>query len=153
MTYTYDPTRIRQGGKDQMRFELGDTQVGGGADTCALSDEEYEAVLEGAKGGKRAWLSAKLAALEAILYKLSYQVDTKIDVLDYGLGARADRWKRLYDDLRKQVLAAASVPSIAPSVSGSPPYFHTGMQANREAARPGDARRMDGGRPSRGNWA
>lgn len=44
MTYSYDPTQIRARGKDQMRFELGDTQTDGGADTCALADEEYEAV-------------------------------------------------------------------------------------------------------------
>ena len=52
MTYSYDPTQIRARGKDQMRFELGDTQTEGGADTCALADEEYEAVLAGLKPGK-----------------------------------------------------------------------------------------------------
>ena len=35
MTYSYDPARIRERGKDQMRFELGDTVTEGGADTCA----------------------------------------------------------------------------------------------------------------------
>ena len=84
MTYSYDPTQIRARGKDQMRFELGDTQTDGGADTCALADEEYEAVLAGLKAGKKAWLCAKLAVLEAILFKMSYQVDTRIDVLQYG---------------------------------------------------------------------
>ena len=59
MTYSYDPTKIKARGKDQMRFELGDTQTDGGADTCALADEEYEAVLAGLKAGKKAWLYAK----------------------------------------------------------------------------------------------
>ena len=45
MTYTYDPLKIKDRGKDQMRFEIGDTLVDGGADTCALSDEEYEGML------------------------------------------------------------------------------------------------------------
>ena len=54
MTYSYDPTQIRARGKDQMRFELGDTQTDGGADTCALADEEYEAVLADLKAGKKA---------------------------------------------------------------------------------------------------
>ena len=89
MTYSYDPTQIRARGKDQMRFELGDTQTDGGADTCALADEEYKAVLAGLKAGKKAWLCAKLAVLEAILFKMSYQVDTRIDVLQYGFGDRA----------------------------------------------------------------
>ena len=40
-TYTYDPSKIQENGKDRMRFELGDTMVEGEAETCALSDEEY----------------------------------------------------------------------------------------------------------------
>lgn len=140
MNYSYDPTKIRQRGKDQMRFELGDTQVEGGADTCALADEEYEAVLDGIKEGKKAWLFAKLAVLEAILFKLSYQVDTRIDVLEYDLGERADRWKKLYDDVKKQTLALASVPNLAPSITETPPYFHKEMQSNIAAMHPGDPR-------------
>jgi hypothetical protein len=138
MTYSYDPTRIRERGKDQMRFELGDTLVDGGADTCALSDEEYTAMLEGLKDGKRAWMYAKLYALEAILLKLSYQVDTKIDVLSYGLGARAEQWQKLYGQLRKQILDNYGAPSIAPSAEAKPPYFHTGMDDNPRTAMPYD---------------
>ena len=121
MTYSYDPTQIRAGGKDQMRFELGDTQVEGGADTCALADEEYNAVLTGLKEGKKAWLFAKLSLLEAILLKMSYQVDTKIDVLQYSFGDRAERWQKMYDT------------TLAPSIAKSPPYFHKGMQENQRA--------------------
>lgn len=133
MTYSYDPTQIRGRGKDQMRFELGDTLTEGGADTCALADEEYEAVLSGLKEGKKAWLFAKLAVLEAILFKMSYEVDTKIDVLQYGFGDRAERWQKLYDALKKQILATASIPTLAPSITGTPPYFHKGMQENHRA--------------------
>lgn len=133
MTYSYDPTKIRARGKDQMRFELGDTLVDGGADTCALADEEYTAILDGIKEGKKAWLFAKLAVLEAILFKLSYQVDTRIDVLEYDLGARADRWKKLYDDLKKQALATVSIPTLAPSMTETPPYFHKEMHPNPDA--------------------
>ena len=131
MTYSYDPTKIRAGGKDQMCFEIGDTYTEGGAETCALSDEEYEAVLAGLKEGGRAWSRAKLSVLEAILFKLSYQVDTKIDVLQYsGLGDRAERWRKMYDDLRKRVTAASSVPTLAPSITETAPYFHKGMGEN-----------------------
>ena len=144
MTYSYDPEKIRQGGKDQMRFELGDTQVEGGADTCALCDEEYEAVLEGLKPGKKAWLFAKLAVLEAILFKVSYQVDTKIDVLSYDFGERADRWKKLYDDLKKQAVGMASVPTMAPGVAGTPPYFHKEMHPNPAAGHGYGGRRAAG---------
>lgn len=133
MTYTYDPTQIRARGKDQMRFELGDTQVEGGSDTCALADEEYEAVLAGLKDGKKAWLFAKLSVLEAILFKMNYQVDTKIDVLQYSFGDRAERWQKLYDALKKQSLATASIPTLAPSITETPPYFHKRMEENPRA--------------------
>lgn len=133
MTYSYDPARIRERGKDQMRFELGDTVTEGGADTCALSDEEYNAVLEGLKNDKKAWIHAKLAVLEAIMFRFSYQVDTKVDVLQYGLGDRAAHWKQLYDDLKKQVRASVSVPAMASAIQNTPPYFHTGMEENPRA--------------------
>ncbi|MCL2215401.1 MAG: hypothetical protein FWB91_00140 [Defluviitaleaceae bacterium] len=133
MTFSYDPTQIRKYGKDQMRFELGDTSVEGGATTCALSDEEYTAMLEGIAHGKRAWLGAKLNILEAILLKLSYQVNTKIDVLTYGLGDRAEHWKALYEMLRKEWLANSCVPSMADSAARKHPYFHTDMMPNRRA--------------------
>ena len=133
MTYSYDPAQIRARGKDQMRFELGDTQTEGGADTCALADEEYEAVLAGLKPGKKAWLYAKLAVLEAILFKMSYQVDTRIDVLQYSFGDRAEQWRKMYDDLKKQTLATASIPTLAPAITETPPYFHKGMEENPRA--------------------
>ena len=133
MTYSYDPTKIRERGKDQMRFELGDTVTEGGADTCALSDEEYDAILDGLKEGKKSWVRAKLAVLEAIMFRFSYQVDTKVDVLQYGLGDRAAHWKQLYDDLKKQVRASVSVPAMASAIQNTPPYFHTGMEENPRA--------------------
>ena len=130
MMYSYDPTQIKAHGKDQMRFELGDTLVDGGADTCALADEEYEAILKELKESKKAWLFAKLAILEAILFKLSYQVDTKIDVLSYALGARAEQWQKLYDKIKKDILASTSVPTMAPDAELKQPYFYLGMQSN-----------------------
>jgi hypothetical protein len=134
LTYTYDPTQIKAKGKDQLRFEFGDTNVGGGAETCALSDEEYKALLEGLRtDSKKAWLFVKLTILEGIMFKLSYMVDTKIDVLSYALGQRADLWKRLYDDLRAQYVALMNVPTMADSAARKPPYFHTGMDDNRRA--------------------
>ena len=136
MTYTYDPTKIRARGVDQMRFELGDTATDGGASTCALSDEEYRAMLEGVQPDKKAWLAAKLAIVEAILLKLSYQVNTKIDVLTYGLGDRAQHWKNLYEMLRKEIQGNANMPSMADSAANKPPYFHTDMKSNRRTLPP-----------------
>lgn len=44
-TYQYEPGNIAEYGKDRMRFELGDVMVEGKEKTCALCDEEYNAVI------------------------------------------------------------------------------------------------------------
>lgn len=133
MTYTYDPLKIKAGGKDQMRFEVGDTSVEGGADTCALSDEEYEGILADIKPGKKAWVCAKLAVVNAILFKLSYQPDTKIDVLEYSFSDRVKAWERLKASLEKEAAAISSVPIIDAGMMKKPPYFYTGMEENPAA--------------------
>jgi hypothetical protein len=133
MTYSYCPAKIQARGKDQMRFELGDTSVGWGAETCALSDEEYEEILGGLKDGKKAWLHAKLYALEAIMFKLSYQVDGKIDVLSWSLGTRAEQWQKLYTQLRQQILSTVGLPTMAERAGQKPPYFWGGMDDNMRA--------------------
>jgi len=136
MTYTYYPGKIKARGKDQMRFELGDTYVDGGSETCVLADEEYIGLLKGLKPGRKAWLSAKLYVLEAIMLKLSYQVDTKIDVLQYSFGTRAEQWQKMYETLRKQILANIGVPTMAESAEKKPPYFYTGIDENVRAKMP-----------------
>jgi hypothetical protein len=134
MTYSYDPAQIKVRGKDQLRFELGDTNISGGAASCALSDEEYTALLEGLNtGNKKAWLHVKLTVLEGIMFKLSYMVDTKIDVLSYDLGKRAEQWQKLYEQLKAQYLAQMSVPTMDERTAKKPPYFHTGMDDNKRA--------------------
>jgi hypothetical protein len=136
VAYSYSPTEITARGKDQMRFELGDTLVEGGRETCALADEEYDGLLAGLKPGKRAWLSAKLSALEAIMFKLSYQPDTKIDVLQYGFGARAELWRKLYEQLRERIPVNTGVPTMAACAERKPPYFYGGMEENIRAETP-----------------
>ena len=37
-TYSYDPAKLEEDGKDLMRFQLGDTMVEGKEKTCALTD-------------------------------------------------------------------------------------------------------------------
>lgn len=115
-----------------MRFEIGDTLVDGGSDTCVLCDEEYEGILNGVEGG--AWKQAKLAILEAVLFKLAYQVDTKIDVLQYNFSDRAAVWKKMHDDLKDEIKKEKSAcipPSADERALNKAPYFYTGMQENR----------------------
>ena len=131
-TYTYDPTKITDGGRDQMRFELGDTIIDLGAIASPLCDEEYDAILK--KYGA-SWRSAKLRCLEAIVMKLAYEVNTSLDGLSYSLSERFDRWKKMLDSEKKKSAAIANVPRVGHHGSISPhggtPYFYNDMQANR----------------------
>lgn len=130
--FTYDPTRITEGGLDQMRFELGDTVVDMDGISSPLCDEEYNAIIK--KYGSN-WRKAKLKCLEAICMKLSYEVDTSVGGLSYSLNQRYDRWKAMLDDAKKEVKAMANVPRVGNPGSlmphGGTPYFYNDMQANR----------------------
>lgn len=131
-TYTYDPTKITGKGLDQMRFELGDTIVDMDAITSPLCDEEYTAIIE--KYGSN-WRKAKLKCLEAIVMKLSYEVNTSIDGLSYSLSDRFDRWKKMLDEEKKAMRGISGVPRAGDPGSlmphGGTPYFYNDMQANR----------------------
>ena len=130
-SFTYDPTRITEQGVDQMRFELGDTVVDMEAITSPLCDEEYAAIIN--TYGK-SWRKAKLKCLEAIVMKLSYEVDTSVGGLSYSLNQRYDRWKAMYDEAKKEAKAIANLPRAGHPGSLSPhggtPYFYNDMQAN-----------------------
>lgn len=130
--YTYDPTRITEGGIDQMRFELGDTVVDMDAAASPLCDEEYQAIID--KYGKK-WRVARFKCLEAICMKLSYEVNTSVGGLSYSLSERYPRWKAMKDEEEKKMKALGGVPragnpgSLMPH--GGTPYFYNDMQANR----------------------
>lgn len=131
--YTYDPTLITNGGVDQMRFELGDTVVDMNGISSPLCDEEYGAII--GKYGSN-WRLAKLKCLEAIVMKLSYEVNTSVGGLSYSLDQRYQRWKKLLEEDKKIVAGIAGVPtagdpnSLIPHGLTPTPYFHNDMQAN-----------------------
>ena len=131
--YTYDPSKITDGGMDQMRFELGDTVVDMGAITSPLCDEEYTAII-GKYGNK--WRVAKLRCLEAIVMKLAYEVNTSVGGLSYSLDQRFERWKKMLEEEKKVVSGVMGVPvagdpsSLIPNGLTPTPYYHNDMQAN-----------------------
>lgn len=133
-TYSYDPTKITEGGLHQMRFELGDTIIDLEGITSPLCDEEYNAILE--KYGK-SWRKAKLKCLEAIVMKLSYEVNTSISGLSYSLSERYNRWKDMLDEAKKEAKASsmANVPRVGNPGSlmphGGTPYFYNDLHANK----------------------
>ena len=132
-TYSYDPSKIGENGKDRMRFELGDTMVEGGSDTSALCDEEYDAVLT---RWPTKWNRAKLACLESIFRRFAYEPDTATGPLSFEFNARARLWKEDYERLKKELGdEGTTVPpyGVGPNGRKKPPYFHTDMMPNLEA--------------------
>ena len=139
-SYNYDPSAIDEYNKDRMRFELGDTMTEGGVETCALCDEEYVSIIGSHVFTARQWKKLKLRCLESIMRRFMYEVDTKVGPLSLELGERADRWRAMYNDLKKELdKGAASAASISALVDHpgtgeiTPPYFYNGMQSHEEA--------------------
>lgn len=139
-TYQYEPGEISKYGKDRMRFELGDVMVEGAEKTCALCDEEYDAIISGKIKSIREWKKVKLRCLESIMRKFAYEPDTKVGPLSLSMGGRADLWKKMHDDLKKDlkvnaVSAAAILPLAENPETGriTPPYFYAGMMSHEEA--------------------
>lgn len=122
-TYVYEPENCMDGSVNQMRFELGDTSCEMGEISSALSNEEYAAII----GSTPSWKTAKLKCLKSIIMRLSYEVDTQIDGLAYSLSQRADRWNKMYKELKKEL--SVGVPIAIPK-SSKEHYFYEDMQAN-----------------------
>lgn len=130
-TYTYAPGKVKNHGKDRMRFELGDTMVEGGSDTTALTDEEIQAAID---AYPKSWKRAKLMLLESLFRRFAYEVDTKTGPLWLYMQERAKMWRADYNQLKKEVSAeSCSVPQFSNGGHNKPPYFYTGMQQNGRA--------------------
>lgn len=145
-TYTYSPANLRDAdgklvyGLDLMRFELGDTMVEGGQDTCALCDEEYLAMIPPKIPTERTWKNAKLKCLESIVHRMAFEPDTKDGPVTWYFGARAKLWKDMYEQLKKELAStaasAAPIQMLAqnPDTGAiTPPYFYNGMMSHEEA--------------------
>lgn len=128
-TYTYDPSKVIEQGKDKMRFELGDTMVEGGSDTTALTDEEIQAAID---TYPKHWKRAKLMLLESICRRFSYEVDTRTGPLTLSFQERAKMWHEDCEALKKEISATnCKVSGMKKGRNNKPPYFYTGMQQNK----------------------
>ncbi len=127
VTYTYVLGKIKELGKDRMRFELGDTMVDGGSDTTALTDEEIQAAID---TYPKSWKKAKLMLLESLCRRFAYEVDSKTGPLWLYMQERAKLWRADYESLKKEVSAGSNIPKCVNGVRNKPPYFYTGMHQN-----------------------
>lgn len=131
-TYTYDPTKLKGSTVSRVRFELGDTLVEGGAETCMLCDEEIQALLDEKSKFKR--VLYKLA--DAVCMRLSYETDWQDDGTRFSLNQRAERWLALRDKFKKEADAAINIPmsgAVNDSVRNAEDgghYFYGGMMQN-----------------------
>ena len=130
-TYSYDPSKIAENTVDRMRFELGDTQVIGEGDTCALSDEEYSVMI----AQNKSWKRAKIACLKAIVMRFAMMVDFQAGGMTIEFSRRYDRWKQMLNSLEKSAQYISANPSAlgSGSVDGGH-YFRYDMHANPSAA-------------------
>lgn len=127
-SYTYEPEKIMDSGKDRMRFELGDTMVEGGSDTAALTDQEIQAAV---KAYPASWKRAKLMLLESLCRRFAYEVDTRTGPLSLSMHDRAELWRKDYELLKKEVSTeSCSLLKYGNGKNDKPPYFYTGMHRN-----------------------
>ncbi len=129
ITYTYDPSKLNDQGLDLMRFEIGDTFVDGGKKTCALCDQEYEAII--AKNPD-SWNNAKYACVCAIVNKLAYQSDYSAGGMSLSLSQRFKQWQELKREMAKQLSSSVPVVDFG-NIDGSVEnlhYFKLGMHDN-----------------------
>ena len=122
MSFNYEPAQINDGGLNQMRFELGDCL----ASDYYLSDEEIKASISGSGTFKR----AELRLIKSLLFRFSYEVDTKIHEAEFKLADRVSAWRKLKAELEEEL--AESPEEITPSFgfkgkSGRRAAFGIGM--------------------------
>lgn len=129
MHYTYDPAKINEDNHHRMRLELGDTEVSGGANTCALSDEEYAAYIKRATEKKNPWQAAKLMCLRAIVMRFAMSVDLNAGGINLSLSARYDRYKALLDEEEKKSAMPTFISPFEKAADGGH-YFYAGMHDN-----------------------
>lgn len=138
-SYTYEPSKAGEYGKDRMRFELGDVMIEGKEQTSALCDEEYMAIIPNKIHTQRQWKKAKLRCLESIMRRFAYETDTKVGPLSLSLGERAKLWKDMYDKLDAELKSGAASPASILLQANNPatgsitsPYFYNGMMSYEE---------------------
>lgn len=133
-TYTYDPSKMQDGGKDQMRFELQDIAVGLAQQTCVLSDQEYDALLTKVKAEGGGWKTAKYRCLCAIVMRMAYEVDFSADGVSMSLSQRYERWKALKREMEGEMQRITANPlALGKNAPDGGHYFYGGMNDNPRA--------------------
>lgn len=130
-TYSYDPSKMMDGGKDQMRFELQDIAIDGARETCVLSDQEYDAIIAKTQSDGLTWKAAKYRCLCAIMMRMAYEVDFSADGLSMSMSSRYDRWKVLRHEMEGEMQHVTANPlALGKNAPDGGHYFYAGMNDN-----------------------
>ena len=111
-----------------------DIAVGGAQETCVLSDQEYDAILEKTTEEGGSWKTAKYKCLKAIVMRMAYEVDFSADGLSMSLSKRYDRWKAMKDELEAEMQWPTANPmALGKNAPDGGHYFYNGMNDNPRA--------------------
>lgn len=135
MTYSYNPEKIGEFGKDRMRFELGDIFVDEEEKTAYLSDEEISAIIENSSS----WKKAQFRLVDSLIRRFAYEVDEKAEPAEWSWHQRYEHWKKLRDELKSEAESESVSPlgNLNPNNFKRPPYFFEDMHANKNFFRQG----------------
>lgn len=117
MNYTYDIQKLTEFGRDKMRMDLGDTEVEGGADTCVLADEEYDALINETYVAGKSWKWAQYRCLQAIVSRMAMMTDMNIDGMKLDMELRYQRWLIMLR-CKEKLLMGLSSPLTSRSRTG-----------------------------------
>ena len=142
MAWTYEPGRLAEGGKDRVRFAVGDTDP----DDALLEDEEIEAVLSEHPD----WREAAARCARAIASAFYREVTLKAGSVALEFRQRAESYERVAARLEREAGLAPPLPGeYGPGGAGSTSvgisagglagpfggYFRTGMMDHGGNAR------------------
>lgn len=105
-----------QASADMPRAER-DIEVEGGADTCALADEEYDALIAETYGAGKSWKVAQYRCLQAIVSRMAMMIDVNIDGMKLDMESRYQRWLIMLR-CKEKLLMGLSSPLTSRSRTG-----------------------------------
>lgn len=118
MTWTYDPTHLKDSPKDQVRFGVGDTDP----DYSYLQDEELDFILEQRNGNVKISI---LDALERIVLIVAKEVTYKIGPEKVEAKDRYIAFSSMLKTMKREYSYQGKISSVI-----KPPVFEIGMDDN-----------------------
>lgn len=101
MATTYDPSKIKDGGRDEVRFLVGDTGPGFGEEDWLISDEEIDAII--------AVVTITLLAAAEVADSISARFSRKVNVTNSRIKLENQAKAKAYMELARKLRGRAGV--------------------------------------------